>query len=109
MSSSPVPPKTRRVGDRCCEICRELKRPPVGVVVRRAGCQLRCRPLHLTMGEAHENDGGKKLEYVCHFDSCHEHHAANTSSWLLSTPELRKNTPGISQQPFRRTFGWTNI
>ncbi|GFU68410.1 hypothetical protein TNCV_3077981 [Trichonephila clavipes] len=28
-SSSPVPPKTRRVGQRCT---RELKRPPVGVV-----------------------------------------------------------------------------
>ncbi|GFW14457.1 hypothetical protein TNCV_298771 [Trichonephila clavipes] len=42
-SSNSVPQKTRRV------ICRELKRPPVGVVVRRGGCQLRCRPHHLTM------------------------------------------------------------
>ncbi|GFU89991.1 hypothetical protein TNCV_2438781 [Trichonephila clavipes] len=35
MSFSPVPLKTRRVGQRCILICRELKRPPVGVVVRR--------------------------------------------------------------------------
>ncbi|GFT52541.1 hypothetical protein TNCV_14981 [Trichonephila clavipes] len=27
----------------------ELKRPPVGVVVRRVGRQLKCRPRHLTM------------------------------------------------------------
>ncbi|GFX25454.1 hypothetical protein TNCV_1998551 [Trichonephila clavipes] len=32
MSSIPVPLKTRRVGQRCTQICRELKRPPVGVV-----------------------------------------------------------------------------
>ncbi|GFW29196.1 hypothetical protein TNCV_4132721 [Trichonephila clavipes] len=32
--SSPVPLKTRRVGQR---FCREFKRPPVGVVVRRGG------------------------------------------------------------------------
>ncbi|GFV40503.1 hypothetical protein TNCV_1289051 [Trichonephila clavipes] len=31
-SSSPVPLKTRRVGQRCTLNLRELKRPPVGVV-----------------------------------------------------------------------------
>ncbi|GFT95125.1 hypothetical protein TNCV_1473691 [Trichonephila clavipes] len=36
-SSSPVPLKTRRVGQRCTLICRELKRAAVGVVVRRGG------------------------------------------------------------------------
>ncbi|GFY28951.1 hypothetical protein TNCV_4720791 [Trichonephila clavipes] len=29
-------------------ICRELKWPPAGVVVRRGGYQLRCRTRHLT-------------------------------------------------------------
>ncbi|GFT54304.1 hypothetical protein TNCV_2467951 [Trichonephila clavipes] len=32
MSLSPVPLRTRRVGQRRSEICRELKRPIVGVV-----------------------------------------------------------------------------
>ncbi|GFY04427.1 hypothetical protein TNCV_4415151 [Trichonephila clavipes] len=50
MNWSPVPRKTRRAGVRCtlnllraqtsCRWC--------GVVVRRGGCQLRCRPRHLT-------------------------------------------------------------
>ncbi|GFX15024.1 hypothetical protein TNCV_4897921 [Trichonephila clavipes] len=31
-SSSPVSLKTRRVGQRCTQICRELKHPPVGEV-----------------------------------------------------------------------------
>ncbi|GFU87308.1 hypothetical protein TNCV_2715941 [Trichonephila clavipes] len=31
-SSSPVPLKIRRVGERCALICRELKRPLVGVL-----------------------------------------------------------------------------
>ncbi|GFX02299.1 hypothetical protein TNCV_2284681 [Trichonephila clavipes] len=34
-SSSPAPLKPRRVGERCTLICRELKPPLVGVVVRR--------------------------------------------------------------------------
>ncbi|GFU86679.1 uncharacterized protein TNCV_2880991 [Trichonephila clavipes] len=51
MSSSPVPLKTRRVGQRCT---LNLSRAQTssrwcGVVVRRGGCQLRCRPRHLTM------------------------------------------------------------
>ncbi|GFU01132.1 hypothetical protein TNCV_2834991 [Trichonephila clavipes] len=30
-------------------MCRKLKRFPVGVVVRKGGCQLRCHPHPLTM------------------------------------------------------------
>ncbi|GFY31573.1 uncharacterized protein TNCV_4694171 [Trichonephila clavipes] len=50
-SSSPVPPKTRRVGQRCTlNLSRaETSSRWCGVVVRRGGCQLRCRPRHLTM------------------------------------------------------------
>ncbi|GFX87992.1 uncharacterized protein TNCV_4374561 [Trichonephila clavipes] len=49
--SSPVPLKTRRVGQRCTlNLSRaETSSRWCGVVVRRAGCQLRCRPRHLTM------------------------------------------------------------
>ncbi|GFW80200.1 uncharacterized protein TNCV_461081 [Trichonephila clavipes] len=51
-SSSPVPLKTRRVGQRCT---LNLSRAQTssrwcGVVVRRGGCQLRCRPLLLDHG-----------------------------------------------------------
>ncbi|GFU66835.1 uncharacterized protein TNCV_894711 [Trichonephila clavipes] len=51
MSSIPVPPKTRRVGQRCTlNLSRaETSSRWCGVVVRRGGCQLRCRPRHLTM------------------------------------------------------------
>ncbi|GFV47796.1 uncharacterized protein TNCV_3383261 [Trichonephila clavipes] len=51
MSSSPVPLKTRRVGQRCTlNLWRaETSSSWSGVVVRRRGCQLRCRPRHLTM------------------------------------------------------------
>ncbi|GFV09896.1 uncharacterized protein TNCV_2318261 [Trichonephila clavipes] len=50
-SSSPVLLKTRRVGQRCM---LNLSRAQTssrwcGVVARRRGCQLRCRPRHLTM------------------------------------------------------------
>ncbi|GFX45682.1 uncharacterized protein TNCV_1422661 [Trichonephila clavipes] len=50
-SSSPVPLKTRRVGQRCTlNLSRaETSSRWCGVVVRRGGCQLRCRPRHLTM------------------------------------------------------------
>ncbi|GFX89027.1 uncharacterized protein TNCV_2853271 [Trichonephila clavipes] len=50
-SSSPVPLKTRRVGKRCTlNLSRaETSSRWCGVVVRRGGCQLRCRPRHLTM------------------------------------------------------------
>ncbi|GFY24749.1 uncharacterized protein TNCV_1017951 [Trichonephila clavipes] len=51
MSSSPVPLKTRRVRQRCSSnVSRaETSSRWCGVVVRREGCQLRCRPRHLTM------------------------------------------------------------
>ncbi|GFT19616.1 uncharacterized protein TNCV_2534911 [Trichonephila clavipes] len=51
MSSIPVPLKTRRVGKRCMlNLSRaETSSRWCGVVVRRGGCQLRCRPRHLTM------------------------------------------------------------
>ncbi|GFX89218.1 MFS-type transporter SLC18B1 [Trichonephila clavipes] len=50
-SSSPVPLKTRRVGQQCTlNLSRaETSSRWCGVVVRRGGCQLRCRPRHLTM------------------------------------------------------------
>ncbi|GFV82096.1 uncharacterized protein TNCV_2789941 [Trichonephila clavipes] len=51
MSSSPVPLKTHRVGQRCT---LNLSRAETSsrwrdVVVKRRRCQLRCRPHHLTM------------------------------------------------------------
>ncbi|GFX79807.1 DUF1758 domain-containing protein [Trichonephila clavipes] len=51
MSSILVPLKTRRVGQRCTlNLSRaETSSRWCGVVVRRGGCQLRCRPRHLTM------------------------------------------------------------
>ncbi|GFW38260.1 uncharacterized protein TNCV_4707551 [Trichonephila clavipes] len=50
-SSSSVPLKTRRVGQRCTlNLSRaETSSRWCGVVVRRRGCQLWCRPRHLTM------------------------------------------------------------
>ncbi|GFT33856.1 uncharacterized protein TNCV_4383491 [Trichonephila clavipes] len=50
-SSSPVPLKTRRVGHRCTLNLSRAQTSSLwcGVVVRRDGCQLRCRPRHLTM------------------------------------------------------------
>ncbi|GFW16538.1 uncharacterized protein TNCV_2351621 [Trichonephila clavipes] len=50
-SSSPVPLKTRRVGQRCTLNLSKAETSSrwCGVVVRRGGCQLRCRPRHLTM------------------------------------------------------------
>ncbi|GFV89958.1 cation-transporting ATPase [Trichonephila clavipes] len=50
-SSSPVPLKTRRVGHLCTlNLSRaETSSRWCGVVVMRGGCQLRCRPRHLTM------------------------------------------------------------
>ncbi|GFS60885.1 RRM_3 domain-containing protein [Trichonephila clavipes] len=54
MSSSPVPLKTRHVGQRCTLNLPRAKRPPVGVVVRRGGFQLRCRPRHSTMVQNYE-------------------------------------------------------
>ncbi|GFY35563.1 uncharacterized protein TNCV_196631 [Trichonephila clavipes] len=56
MSSSPVPLKTRRVGQRCTlNLSRaETSSRWCGVVVRRGRCQLRCRPRHLTMVQNYE-------------------------------------------------------
>ncbi|GFU89899.1 uncharacterized protein TNCV_1287801 [Trichonephila clavipes] len=50
-SSSPVPLKTRRVGQRSTlNLSRaETSSRWCGGVVRKGGCQLRCRPRHLTM------------------------------------------------------------
>ncbi|GFV59695.1 uncharacterized protein TNCV_1907661 [Trichonephila clavipes] len=50
-SSSPVSLKTRRVGKRCTLNLSRAKTSPrwCGMVVRRGGYQLRCRPPHLTM------------------------------------------------------------
>ncbi|GFV51557.1 uncharacterized protein TNCV_3260971 [Trichonephila clavipes] len=50
-SSIPVPLKTRRVGQRCTLNLSRAKTSSrwCDVVVRRGGCQLRCRPRHLTM------------------------------------------------------------
>ncbi|GFX14123.1 uncharacterized protein TNCV_1766191 [Trichonephila clavipes] len=55
MNSSPVPLKTRRVGQRCVlNMSRtETSSRWCGVVVRRGGCELRCRPRHLTMVQNH--------------------------------------------------------
>ncbi|GFW24221.1 uncharacterized protein TNCV_1847801 [Trichonephila clavipes] len=55
-SSSPVPLKTHHVGERCT---LNLSRAQTstrwcGVVVRRRGCQLRCRPRHLIMVQNYE-------------------------------------------------------
>ncbi|GFX61266.1 uncharacterized protein TNCV_3407401 [Trichonephila clavipes] len=51
LSSSPVPLKFHRVGQRCTlNLSRaETSSRWCGVVVRRLGYQLRCRPCHLTM------------------------------------------------------------
>ncbi|GFU59140.1 uncharacterized protein TNCV_4078961 [Trichonephila clavipes] len=50
-SSSPVPPKTHRVVQRCTlNLSRaETSSRWWGLVVRRRVCQLNCRPRHLTM------------------------------------------------------------
>ncbi|GFU72313.1 uncharacterized protein TNCV_1136421 [Trichonephila clavipes] len=48
--SNPVPLKTRRVGQRCTlNLSRAETSSRWCGVVRRGGCQLRCRPRHLTM------------------------------------------------------------
>ncbi|GFV21420.1 uncharacterized protein TNCV_2371771 [Trichonephila clavipes] len=54
-----VPLKTHRVGSDARLICRELKRPPVGVIVRRGGCKLSCSPRHWTMVQ---NDERRETE-----------------------------------------------
>ncbi|GFU74590.1 uncharacterized protein TNCV_3362141 [Trichonephila clavipes] len=56
MSLSPVPLKTRRVGQRCTlNLSRaETSSHWCGVVVRRGRCQLRCRLRHLAMVHNYE-------------------------------------------------------
>ncbi|GFU95518.1 uncharacterized protein TNCV_2729721 [Trichonephila clavipes] len=63
-SSSPVPLKTRRVGQRCTlNLSRaETSSRWSGVVVRRQ-CQLRCRPRHLTMVQNWRGPSPKALMY----------------------------------------------
>ncbi|GFV17179.1 transposable element Tc1 transposase [Trichonephila clavipes] len=60
--SSPVPPKTRRVGQRCTlNLSRaETSSRWCGVVVRR-GCQLRCRPRHFDHGSKLRGPSPKAL------------------------------------------------
>ncbi|GFW71464.1 hypothetical protein TNCV_3459901 [Trichonephila clavipes] len=54
VSLSPVPLRTRRIGERDVRlILRELIHPPIVVVVRR-GYQLRCRPRQFTMVQNYE-------------------------------------------------------
>ncbi|GFV73895.1 uncharacterized protein TNCV_2641591 [Trichonephila clavipes] len=50
-SSSPVPLQTRLVGERCTlnTSRAETSSHWCGVVARKGGCLLRCRPRHLTM------------------------------------------------------------
>ncbi|GFV37357.1 uncharacterized protein TNCV_1757951 [Trichonephila clavipes] len=57
MSSGPVPLKTRRVGQRCTLNLSRAQMPSrwCGVIVRRRGSQLRCRPRHLTMVQNYES------------------------------------------------------
>ncbi|GFY30230.1 uncharacterized protein TNCV_3091371 [Trichonephila clavipes] len=52
---SAVPLKTRRVGGRCTvNMARAQKSSrSCSVVVKTGGCQLRCRPRHLTMVQNH--------------------------------------------------------
>ncbi|GFT51403.1 uncharacterized protein TNCV_4955151 [Trichonephila clavipes] len=51
MSSSPVPLKTRHLGERCTLNLSEAQTSSswCGVIVRREGCQLRDRPRYLAM------------------------------------------------------------
>ncbi|GFX35643.1 mothers against decapentaplegic homolog 2 [Trichonephila clavipes] len=66
MSSNLVPQETRRVGERCT---LNLSRAQTfscwcGVGGRRGGCQLRCRPRHLTMVKHYEAHAPKALELL---------------------------------------------
>ncbi|GFT25198.1 uncharacterized protein TNCV_180771 [Trichonephila clavipes] len=56
INSNPVPLKTRRVGEECA-LNRSRARATShwsGVVVMRVGCQVACRPRHLTMVQNYE-------------------------------------------------------
>ncbi|GFT48361.1 uncharacterized protein TNCV_4709061 [Trichonephila clavipes] len=55
-SSSPLPLNTHRVGNRCTINLSRAQTSShwYGVVVRREGCQLMCRPRHLTMVQNYE-------------------------------------------------------
>ncbi|GFX21550.1 transposable element Tcb1 transposase [Trichonephila clavipes] len=75
--SGPVPLKTRRVGQRCTlNLSRaETSSRWCGVVVRRGGCQLRCRPRHLTMVQNYVQDNARlhtarvAQDFLCHFQT----------------------------------------
>ncbi|GFU33020.1 uncharacterized protein TNCV_4155911 [Trichonephila clavipes] len=56
MSSNPVPLKTRRVEERCMlNLSRaQMSTRLCGVVVKRGGCQLKCRPRHFAMVQNYE-------------------------------------------------------
>ncbi|GFW79056.1 apolipoprotein B-100 [Trichonephila clavipes] len=61
-SSSPIPLKTRRVEQRCTLNLSRDQTSPVGVVVRRGGRQLMCRPRHLIMVQ---NDEVRRQKPSC--------------------------------------------
>ncbi|GFS61266.1 uncharacterized protein TNCV_3104971 [Trichonephila clavipes] len=68
MSSSPVPLKTRHVGERCTlNLSRaETSSRWCSVVVRRGVCQLRCRLRHLTMVQNDESvDKSPRIAEEC--------------------------------------------
>ncbi|GFX11173.1 uncharacterized protein TNCV_4424321 [Trichonephila clavipes] len=52
-NSSPLPLKTLRVREQCTLKMSRVQTSSrwCGVVVRRRGCQLRCRPSHFTMDQ----------------------------------------------------------
>ncbi|GFY11694.1 uncharacterized protein TNCV_1528871 [Trichonephila clavipes] len=64
--SSPVPLKTRRVGQRCTlNLSRAETSSRVGVVVRRGGCQLSCQVIYSQFGLAiHQNDHQARCRFV---------------------------------------------
>ncbi|GFW36383.1 uncharacterized protein TNCV_3713021 [Trichonephila clavipes] len=67
MSSSPVPLKTRQVGQRCTlNLSRaETSSRLCGVVVRRGGCQLSCQVIYSQFGLAiHQNDHQARRRFV---------------------------------------------
>ncbi|GFY34133.1 uncharacterized protein TNCV_2504361 [Trichonephila clavipes] len=63
MSSSPVSLKTRRVEQRCTLNLSRAQTSSLwcDLVVRRGGCQLKCRPRHLTMVQNYEVHRQKPL------------------------------------------------
>ncbi|GFV67235.1 hypothetical protein TNCV_3669901 [Trichonephila clavipes] len=60
-SSSPVPLKARRVGERCALNMSRAQTSTRGVLVRRGRWHPRCHPLHLTMAQNYEVRQQKRL------------------------------------------------